>query len=79
MFQFRVNVSLRGNCYTSAVDQPQFAPLNPREKSEFRYRWVGVGKKDDKQTQTQGDVLYLNVICQIEHQTFNTEENREVR
>ena len=24
-------------------------------------------------------VWYLNVICQIEHQTFNTEENREVR
>jgi hypothetical protein len=23
-------------------------------------------------------VWYLNVICQVEHQTFYTEENREV-
>jgi hypothetical protein len=29
-------------------------------------------------TQTQESVLNLNVICQIEHQTFYTEENREV-
>ena len=24
-------------------------------------------------------VCYLNVICQIEYQTFNTEENRGIR
>jgi hypothetical protein len=28
---------------------------------------------------TQESVLYLNKICQIEHQTFYTEENREVK
>jgi hypothetical protein len=41
-----------------------------------------VGKelaRNDKQIQMQGRVLYLNVICQIEHQTFYIEENLEVR
>jgi hypothetical protein len=43
--------------------------------------WIGgqESARNDKQIWPQGSVLYLNVICQIEHQTFNTEENREVR
>jgi hypothetical protein len=32
----------------------------------------------DRQTQTRESVLDLNVICQIEHQTFYTEDDREV-
>jgi hypothetical protein len=32
----------------------------------------------DRQTQTWKSVLDLNVICQIKHQSFYTEENREV-
>ena len=43
--------------------------------------WLQVDKESagiDRQTQTQESVLDLNVICQIEHQTFYTEENREV-
>ena len=34
----------------------------------------GVGA-DDRHRES----VYLDVICQIRHQTFNTEENREVR
>ena len=35
--------------------------------------------RDDRQMQAGEVVWNLNVICQIEHQTFYTEENREVR
>ena len=43
--------------------------------------WSQVGKESagiDRQTQTGESVLDMKVICQIEHQTFYTEENREV-
>jgi hypothetical protein len=43
-------------------------------------RYAGVVEKRVTNTHgQQGRVLYLNVIFQIEHQTFNTEENREIR
>jgi hypothetical protein len=63
---------------TPATDQPQSATLNPWEKSGS---WSGGQElaRNDKQIRTQGSVLYLNVIFQIKHQTFYTEENREVR
>ena len=59
----------------TSLSQP---PLNPQEKSGS---WSDGQEcvRNDKQIQTQRIVLYLNVICLIEHQTFNTEENREVR
>jgi hypothetical protein len=63
----------------SAMDQAQWALLNLC-KSESRTdghrvseNW-GVTNRQDT-----GSVLDLNVICQFEHQTFYTEENREVR
>ena len=63
----------------SAMDQPQSASLHLQKKSGVPVTGGQGGGTDDKQIQTQGSVLYLNVICQIEHQAFNTEENREVR
>jgi hypothetical protein len=42
-------------------------------------RWAGVGEKKVTNRHEHKGMWYLNVICQIEHQTFNTEENREVR
>jgi hypothetical protein len=30
----------------------------------------GVGEKGDKQAWTQGSMLYLDVICQSEHQSY---------
>jgi hypothetical protein len=41
-----------------------------------------VGKesaKNDKETWTPERVLYLNVVSQSEHQTYITEENKEVK
>jgi hypothetical protein len=63
-----------------AADRPQSGP--PQSDGELRVpdRWAKSWReRGDRQTQTQGSVLYLNVICQIEHQTFHAEENREVR
>jgi hypothetical protein len=52
--------------------------LDPWVKLGFRLQ-VGKGvSKSGVTDSTQGSVV-LNVICQIEHQTFYTEENREVR
>jgi hypothetical protein len=42
-------------------------------------RWVKSQREMTNKYRTQESVLYLNVICQIEHQTFYTEENREVK
>jgi hypothetical protein len=39
----------------------------------------GVGEKGVTDRREHKGVWYLNVICQTEHQTFNSEENREVR
>ena len=52
--------------------------LNSQENQGFG---IQVGKESvlsDYQTLTQGSVD-LNVISQSEHQTYNTEENKEVR
>jgi hypothetical protein len=51
--------------------------LDPQENEIL----VQVGKELEWMTNKQEHkgVWYLNVICQIECQTFNTEENREVR
>ena len=51
--------------------------LNSQENQGFG---IQVGKESvlsDYQTLTQGNVD-LNVISQSEHQTYNTEENKEV-
>lgn len=73
-----VHYCVFGPSETGAMDWSQSAPLNLLEKSGFRTGGQEL-LRNDKQIQTQGSVLYLNVICQIEHQSFNTEENREVR
>ena len=39
--------------------------------------WKGVGKKRVTNRHEQKGVWYLNVFCQIEHQTYNTEEKQE--
>ena len=52
--------------------------LNPWENQDFS---IQVGKESVlsvNQTRTQGSVD-LNVISQSEHQTYITEENKEVR
>ena len=52
--------------------------LGPKSTGKTRVPVVkgkqGVGA-DDRHRES----VYLDVICQIRHQTFNTEENREVR
>jgi hypothetical protein len=52
--------------------------LNPRENSGSQYSGgQGVGKMTNRHGHK--GVLYLNVIPQGEHQTYITEENKEVR
>ena len=38
----------------------------------------GVGEKGDKQAGTQGSVLYLNVICQSEHQSYILQKTKKL-
>ena len=63
------------NMEFGAADGPH---LDTRSTGKTRVPVVkgkqGVGA-DDRHRES----VYLDVICQIRHQTFNTEENREVR
>ena len=61
-----------------ATDQDLLAPLNPW-KSAVQTDGHRVGEKEGRETDERQGSVDLNVICQIEHQTFYTEENREVR
>ena len=55
----------------------------PQSLGESRFPVTGGQELEKRGWQTDTDTrecaYNLNVICQIEHQTFNTEENREVR
>jgi hypothetical protein len=62
---------------TGAEDWPQFA-LHSTGESESWYRCAGVSKKVTNRREHKG-VLYLNVISQSEHQTYNTEEKQRAR
>ena len=64
--------------YLSAEDWPQLESLNPRENQG---PGTQVGKELVKMANRHGHkgVLYLNVISQSKHQTYITEENKEVR
>ena len=46
--------------------------------SDSSYRWAKESAKVGWQTDSTQGSMDLNVICQIKHQTFYTEENREV-
>ena len=64
-----------------AVLLPQTGPSQtPSSRGNQGFWQMGIESAEiDRQTETRKSVLDLNVICQIEHQTFYTEENREVR
>jgi hypothetical protein len=49
--------------------------FSPAGESESWYRWAGSLRKGDKQGHK--GVLFLNVISQSEHQTYNTEAKQE--
>jgi hypothetical protein len=59
--------------YPVAADQPQSASLNPQKKSGFQTSGQSVGEKGVTKRHEHKGVWYLNVICQIKHQSFNTE------
>jgi hypothetical protein len=60
-----------------AVDWTQSVP-QPAGNQDFSTQVGKKSVKSDKHTGT-GRVLYLNVMSQGKHQTYNTEENKEVR
>ena len=59
----------------SAADWPQSAP-QPSGESGSLYRWAGRQQKVTNRCEHK-KVLYLNVISQSDHQTYNTEEKQE--
>jgi hypothetical protein len=52
-------------------------PLNPRQKSGF---WLQASKELALMANRHGhrEGVYLNVISQNKHQSFNTEEKQEI-
>jgi hypothetical protein len=54
--------------------------LGPQSTGKTRVPVVkGKQRVDADDRHRHRECVYLDVICQIKHQTFNTEENREVR
>jgi hypothetical protein len=61
-----------------AMDQPQLAPLNLREKLRVPVTGLaGVGEKMVTNRQGHKGVWYLNVMSQSEHPSYNTKEKQE--
>ena len=61
----------------SATDWTQSAPQPEGESGSWYSGGQEVGRMTNN-TDTER-VLYLNVISQSEHQTYKTEENKEIR
>jgi hypothetical protein len=59
-------------------DHPQSAPLNPWEKSGIQLQVDRESARRVINRHGHKGVCYLNVISQLEHQIFNTEENRKL-